>query len=306
MDLHGIELAFTASAAALRQAWAALFAGWRPAGRRAGAGRIELEFRLGEALPAPPARQPLLQAAAGQTIFAGQVDGDFEIWFPGLAWLTVSTGRSQLNGTILPAALAQGQWQRLLFAGLAPILRRRQLFLLHGFGVQRRDVTRLLLGPIGAGKSAAGVAHLLAGWHYLGNDLLLLAAQPDGVYAWPTPGELAIRPDTVTRMPAVAPWLLSRETAPDLQLGLDVGRVWREQGGAPGRVTELCFVQQQAEPSSLRPIRPVQALGQLMTHSIDRWDSALFAEHAAVLRLLVEGADCVTYGLGPELGVVGS
>jgi hypothetical protein len=302
MNLHGIELKLQTASTVLARAWAALFAGWEPAGRLAGSGSIQIMLRLGDSLPSPPAVRPLFQAEDGtQAVYAGNEEGDFALWFPGLAYLQVSIGRSILSGTILPAAL--GQWQTLMFAGLAPLLRRRQLFLVHGFGVQHGEETRLLLGPRGAGKSAAGLAHLLAGWDFLGNDAVLLSAEADGVYAWPTPGELAIRPDTLARLPAAERWLLPQAADPNLQLSLDVGQIRQAQAGQPARVTQLYFVQQHKSASRLEPIRPVHALGQLMTHSIDRWDVPLFAEHAAVLRLLVEGADCRTYWLGPALGV---
>ncbi|MCB8959633.1 MAG: hypothetical protein H6651_04920 [Ardenticatenales bacterium] len=302
MNLHGIELELQTASSVLERAWAALWAGWEPAGRQAGAGSIQLALRLGDNLPPPPAVRPLFEAEDGtQAVYAGHEEGDFALWFPGLAHMQVATGRSTLSGTILPAAL--GQWQTIILAGLAPLLRRRQLFLVHGFGVQRGAETRLLLGPRGAGKSAAGLAHLLAGWTFLGNDAVLLSAEADGVYAWPTPGELAIRPDTLTRLPAAERWLLPQSADPNLQLNLDVGQIRQTQGGRPARVSQLFFVQQHELASRLGAIRPVQALGQLMTHSIDRWDAALFAEHAAVLRLLVEGAACRTYWLGPELGV---
>ena len=69
-------------------------------------------------------------------------------------------------------------------------------------------------------------------------------------------------------------------------------------------MTQIYLTELSSSESRLEPVPAGMALIQLMTNSVDRWDASVFAEHVAVLRLLVEGAKCARLAIGPELGTV--
>lgn len=81
--------------------------------------------------------------------------------------------------------------------------------LVHGAAVGGPEGSLLLAGPGGAGKSTTALACLGAGWGYLGDDYVLVAAGPHGApEVWSVYGSAKLAPDHLARFPE----LLSPET----------------------------------------------------------------------------------------------
>ena len=139
IDLHGILLHFIASESILHKAWQALFVGWTPSTRPIGAGSIQFECRLVSELPPFPQSLPLYadehdgdNLRANQlTVFPTSIETVFQVAFSGMGLVRVDTERSRVEATIHRDCLRTGRFPDLIFTSLAPILRRRQIFLLH-------------------------------------------------------------------------------------------------------------------------------------------------------------------------------
>jgi hypothetical protein len=218
-----------------------------------------------------------------------------------LVQVRLAAARPFLAGHILAKAVGYGRLEDITFTTLAPFLRRQGYFLIHAFGVYREGHCLLFVGASGSGKTTTGLSLVLAGWQLLANDVLLLEARPDGVYALPTPGGLSIREGTVGLLPecqtllAEAPSVLDRYDLTNQQL-------WRGQVPVAARVTAVYFCQiEGGEVSVRRPLSQAVALTQLMEQSIDRWDQAMLNAHITLLHQLSQQAESFSLHLGHDV-----
>jgi len=158
----------------------------------------------------------------------------------------------------------------------------------------------LIVGPSGSGKTTTGLSLLLDGWQLLANDVLLLQARPDGIYALPTPGAIGIRPPTLQLLPRL------RQLVGDLsgsgQIDVTPALYDWVEWGAPVRVTAVYFPHIESRPQSSRePLNRAICLARLMAESADQWDTAMLPLHMDILQKLSRQAAPYTLHLGTDV-----
>ncbi|MBL8045711.1 MAG: hypothetical protein JNL09_04175, partial [Anaerolineales bacterium] len=219
--------------------------------------------------------------------------------------------RGSTVGTLTPAALeTYGVLEDLLAIALSPHLRRRGLFLIHAFAasapITNNQFTNpnskaiLLVGSIGSGKTTTGLALLNASWQLLSNDSPILRA-PNDVLSYP--GLLAAYPETYTRFPATA-HLAHRALAGEGRAKITAAaeslwpNVW--QASAPAAAIFFPQIEARAE-HAVEPLRPPDALKQLLPHAIEQWDKALMPAHLALLTEFAKSVPAYRLRLGPKI-----
>ncbi len=172
----------------------------------------------------------------------------------------------------------------MLYICLAPLLRRKGTYLIHGFAAQKEDQNILLVGPSGSGKTTAGMALLKNGWRFLANDVILLKGNPTRIY--PTFDRIRVRKGTSR---------LLCEGDSGLE---DISIIF----GQLGHVTAVYFTQLQPNhPTQLCPLPAPLACAKLIESSVDRWDTAQLPAHLSFLRQLCEETAVFTLHSGKNI-----
>ena len=306
VHLHRVSVYLQSEAAVVQQYWQRLFAGWLVAGSSAAQARLQLS--LVEELPALPDLSPFFVDAAGLpdgvrllAVYRWAAGVLLHYWGGAMVHVPLAEKRPFLSGHVLPQALLYGRLEDITFTSLAPCLRRHGYFLVHAFGVGKDGRCILIVGPSGSGKTTTGLSLVLAGWELLANDILLIEARPDGIYALPTPGGFSIREETLALLPdcqsllADAPWTQHKYELTNQQ-------VLNGRRPEPGRVSAIYFCQvEERERAETRPLSQAVTLARLMEQSIDRWDEAMLDEHMSVLQKLSQQAEAYTLHLGRDV-----
>jgi hypothetical protein len=322
LPLAGLRIQLQSNSPQVEQQWLALFAGWpgltatkNGAPGTETAADIYLYLELAAGLPALPATPPLfvnssdrlgqppLPQPAGNLSVYTPTPGQFLLAFHQVAAVTLSqeANDNQLRGVIAPACLLHGFLEDMTITSLAPLLRRRGYYLIHAFSLSRHGRALLLSGPTGCGKTTSGLALLRAGWSYLGNDVALLQQRPDGVYALPMPGPLAVRRHTLKLLP----WLGEKDHAAAVpsepnRLQLSI-RQWFDGWAAASPVTAVCFPTIEDRPhTSLAALSQSLCLARLLEQSVDRWDQHTLLGHVNLLHGLSRQSDAYTVRLGRD------
>lgn len=288
-------------------AWLGNWPGLSP--KNANKPTVTFDLHLVETLPARPQTTPLYLAPPPTPLIVYQgATGGFDFVFPegGLVHLTPVGDSVSLLGWLTPALLQSGRFEDLLWVSLASLLRQKGLFLVHGFAAAspRSPQTILLVGRSGSGKTTTGLALLQAGWFYLGNDVVLLQARPDGVYALPTPGDvITVRPKSLDLLPGLRPQTRQVPGQKGQVLVQEMASGW----GETRPVTAVYFpLLEGARPrTSRQPLSRAIALSKLMEESVDRWDIVHLPTHLELLSQLTQQARLYDLLLGPNVGDLG-
>jgi hypothetical protein len=216
----------------------------------------------------------------------------------GLVQLPAESERSySIQGYVTSDLLRYGRLKDLLFTSISPFLRRQEYYLAHA-SAAAKDGALLFVGPPGSGKTTTLLNLLMDGWHYLGNDTLLLQARPDGVYALPTPGGFAIRPESIAWLPALIPFL--PPVVPSHKFYIPARKVvdgWAE--AAPIKRIYFPTIVEGVE-NQLTPLSQAMTLVYLMNYSLDRWDTASLPAHISVLEQLSRQAQGFTLAIARQ------
>jgi len=268
---------------------------------------IQLDLARVRQLPRPIRGSPLYvdHGARSTNLAVYQVSPDeFQLHFHGEAVLRIclpaaSTSRPPgVTGEVTDDMLLRdGRFEDIIYTGLAPILRRYGLFLVHAFAAARSGHATLFAGPSGSGKTTSGLALLLEGWHYLANDVLLLQKRPEGVCALSTPGSIHVRPNSYALLPGLSRLLPEGKTTSRTVAhllgppGLETGATGSATPFAFAPVSSICFPQISDEPETgVEPISRAECLARLMAESIDQWDSHMLPAHIDLLQRLCQQA----------------
>lgn len=264
---------------------------------------LTLHLALVEALPAPPAFAPIFADARGIVdVYHRQQEQTYVLHFHAgaMARIELSGPCTVVEGSVTPGIFQNRRLEDVTFTSLAPLLRRHEHFMVHAAAVAQ-ETAALFVGPSGSGKTTTGLALLLAGWGYLANDVVLLARGDDGVYAFPTPSELAVRRKTFTLLPELGTLSgdghgsFDARSAKTLQLDASS---WAEAS----RVTVVCYPRIGTEGSSnLRPLPVAMGLARLMEESVDRWDWPTLDAHLDLLTDLGQQSRHYELELGPDV-----
>jgi hypothetical protein len=314
LQLHDLSLELQSPDEPIRRQWRQLFEGWL-----APAGEPDIILRLTSApqLPSLPEAPPYFSDADalphGQRILSvyAAADGQALLHYHDGALVTAPLAPAGVGsapvvqGVITPSAMVHGRFEDITFTSLAPLLRRRGYYLAHAFAAAREEQCVLIVGPSQSGKTTTGLSLLLAGWELLANDVVLLHARPDGVYALATPGDIGIRPGSFDLLPGLRAWVAA--AAPGKRQGSEAvtisgQRLVNGRWAAPRRVNVLFapHISRQAQ-STLKPLPRAVALARLMEESVDRWDQPTLDAHVNVLETLCRQARTFTLHLGQDV-----
>jgi hypothetical protein len=301
LQLHDQLIRLHSPHEVIQTAWRQLFRGWLIPESATAVPTLSLNLSLIEEPPPPPVDPPVFQDNDGiLAVYEGR-SGMVLLHFLDGAWVTVPLdGATAVHGSLIRQAMQNGRLEDITFTSLAPLLRRAGYFLVHAFAAAQGDKAVLIVGPSGSGKTTTGLSLLLGGWRLLANDVLLLQAREDGVYALPTPGAIGIRPPTLRLLPQLRELVgdLSGSSQVDVTPALFDWVKWAE----PARVTAVYFPQIEARPqSSLKPLNRAICLAQLMAQSADQWDTSLLPAHLTILQQLSQQAAPFTLHLGPDV-----
>lgn len=279
---------------------------------------IRLQLSRVRQLARPPDGPPLYldQRDSSTNLAVFQVGPDqLQLYFPGEALVTVyllagaNSARAAVIGELTEEALAAtGRLEDVLYTGLAPLLRRHGLFLLHAFAAARSGQALLFSGPSGSGKTTSGLAMLLDGWDYLANDVLLLQNRPEGVCAFATPGHIHARRNAQSLLPGLSPMLLEESQATlsgPKQLALLFSKTGSSGGGSSpafAPVSTICFPQiDDVSTTRFERMNRAECLARLMAESVDHWDRQMLPTHIELLHHLCQQAIPYRLFLGKDV-----
>ncbi len=263
-----------------------------------------LHLHLVDQLPPWPKDAPLFTGTPGQDVISVYADGG-HWWLHFLDGALVHVPQNStpeetavLTGWITPPAMQNRRLEDITFTGLAPILRRRGIYLLHAFAACANGRSLLLVGPSHSGKTTTGLWLLANGWELLANDVVALKAAEGETAVYPTPNLVGIRPPTLDLVPHWRGVLAEKaNTANDVEVSSDLFVNGRYPSAAPAAT--ICFLARGHAPTStLTPLSPAIALSKLMAESVDRWDTAVLPAHTAFLAQLVQQAACYQLTVG--------
>jgi hypothetical protein len=315
VDLHGIAIDLVSPDETVRARWARSFSSRPPVFGMAA--DITFSLKLVAQVPEPPAGE--LAFTQGDLLSVTLADQRVSIHFPRFGQLRIDLASHRVKGELVQAALdAYGVFEDVVAMGLASLLRRRGMFLIHAFAASHRHRALLLAGAIGSGKTTTGISLLRAGWKLLSNDSPLLkidepihpvdAETPRAgrILVLSYPGLLSAYPDTLRRFPELQ--RLSAVEEPALASGAGSRRkvtfaaesvypdVWVE--AAP--VGAIVFPRvAHAQEHRVARLGEAEALRRLLPNAIDRWDTALIPAHLYLLKTLA----ATTPAYEVELGV---
>ncbi|MGD8584306.1 MAG: hypothetical protein PVJ75_03055 [Chloroflexota bacterium] len=196
-------------------------------------------------------------------------------------------------------SLSTGRLEDIVFSSLAPALRRRGLFMIHAFAIEKDEGAILLVGESGSGKTTTGLSLISHGWRYLANDVLLLRENGGIVSAMPTPGGIGLNAHSLQLLPGLGSTASFKHTTakyyyPATELVAGWGR------GAP--VRRILFTQVRPDgETGLEPTNHSVTLARLMEASVDRWDTASLDDHLHTLALLSRQAEGYELSVGRDL-----
>lgn len=202
----------------------------------------------------------------GLTYFAKGVRFFFEVG----AFFEVNFERFEINGRVSPPALST--IEDLIYICLAPLLRRRGAYLVHGFAAQKGNETMLLVGASGSGKTTAGLCLLLSGWRLLSNDTVLLVPNDEQIVVHPLLDMVRIRRGTIDLLEPLRTAGIEERPylSPDLLTRM------KFQAGKAGAITAVYFPVVKPNKATKRiPLSKAMALAFLLEASLDVWDRSV-------------------------------
>lgn len=186
-------------------------------------------------------------------------------------------------------AMCASRLEDIVFSSLAPLLRRRGLFMIHAFAAERNGQALLIVGRSGSGKTTTGLSLVAHGWRYLANDVVLIRIEDGVVSALPTPGGIGLDLNSyelLSSLPKLEVFGSDQRfkhyfSAPSLVSG------WAS--AAP--ISRILFpgIEVDAE-NKLSPISQSVTFARLLEASVDRWDRPSLGDHVRVLELMCRQA----------------
>jgi len=171
-------------------------------------------------------------------------------------------------------------------------LKRLGMFSIHASGVCREGKGLLLAGASGSGKTTLAVALLRAGFGFLGDDMLFLRSDPEGIRALSFPDETDVTPETFGMFPELREGAASRAAPGRLKLAVRAETIYRAAIAEECEPTVLVFPRVvPGSPPVLRPIGAAEALLELSSNVL-LTDKRASQAHLDILGRLARQAFC--------------
>jgi hypothetical protein len=183
------------------------------------------------------------------------------------------------------------------------LLRSRSLFVVHAGAAARGDDAVLVVGATGAGKTTTVLALALAGWSFLGDDLVFLRPTADRVFAFPD--EADVTPRTFSLLPTLgtpADWP-KLPGYPKRQIDVATLGAGSTVDVAAPRLLLVPSVASGSRQHLVEPIDPAAVMLDLVPNVL-LTDGHLSQTHLDALAALANGVPAVRVRLGPELGAL--
>lgn len=218
-------------------------------------------------------------------------------------WQEAAVETAHIAVDLAESAVNSGALEDLTGMGLAPLLRRRGLFLIHAFAAAHDQESVLFVGPSGCGKTSCGLALLAAGWQYLANDLALLSAF-DEPAALLSPGTVQVTPDTFSRLGQFG-MLAKRYNVGPERRKLSIPR---QEFMPTDDIIRIAPIKAIFFPSlgtgaghQIKEVSRAVGFARLLSSSMDRWDHEIWEEHLGFLEHLSETVDFYDLILGADM-----
>jgi hypothetical protein len=308
-DLGPVRVHLETESERVRASISGLLRGWGRPSDEDKAWQVRVRVQLASQAPERPKLSPIYRQESSAR--PGSV-GCFEVFttglgvdlrFEGCAQISVPLSQPEpgqavvIDGVVLPDIWKLGCFSDVLYSALAPVLRRMDIFLLHGFAVTRAGECIILTGPSGSGKTTSGLILMEGGWSFMSNDVVALARMGHDISAMPTPDAISVTTATLDFLP----WLMDRVEgrAATGKIG-----VWREgvvNQPAPAPVKRIYFLEVKSQPNTvIRPLERALALAWLVEGSMDRWDHDSLGSHLDFLSQLSEQVSLYRLLLGRD------
>jgi len=300
IELGGVLIGLESDDAVINDAWRSLFDGWPLASD--GDVDMQLNLSLVDNVTVPTSEPTFTDPLHILNTYAG--DGDnLRLHYPDGALIDLSLRASvnEATGVMTATAMENGRFEDITYTSLAPLLRRRGLFLIHAFAAAKNGRAILIVAASHQGKTTTGLSLILDGWELLSNDAVLLQKRDDAIYALPAPGYVGIRKPSLTLLPALGRWI-DGKTAVNGAYDLTGGMVTNGRWASPTPITTIAFPHIAHQPiSQLLPQSSALSMAALMVESIDRWDTPMLSAHTTLLRQLSQQADTYALHLGRDV-----
>src|SRR5438105_7355859 len=207
-NFHGVSLVFRGKGAALRL----LCGRFRPFLRRVEGEPPDLTFefhegdRAGTSLTSRPpgAVRSIYDLPGGEVLYSESRDELYVTYEDGVS-VRCDVGRGHVWPSVLQRQ-ATNHWlaSHIFFTiPFVELLKRRGRFSMHAAGLCADGHGLLLAGPSGSGKTTLAFALMQGGLNFLGDDMLFLTADPQGLRILAFPDELDMAPDAAELFPAL-------------------------------------------------------------------------------------------------------
>jgi hypothetical protein len=207
-NFHGVTLGFQGDLPAVRL----LCGRFKPFLRRVEHQPPDLTFEFLDgdraaadlSLRPPGPVRPIYDLAGGEVLYSDSRDELYVVYDDGVR-VRCDVGRGHVWFSVLQPR-ESNQWlaSHIFFTiPFVELLKRRARYSLHAAGLCVDGEALLLAGPSGSGKTTLTVALMQAGFSFLGDDMLFLAPDRQGLRILAFPDELDIAPDTGGLFPAL-------------------------------------------------------------------------------------------------------
>ena len=200
-------------------------------------------------------------------------------------------------------SLEFGALEGMTTLALAPVLRRRGLFLIHASAASDGEKAVMFVGPSGSGKTSSGLALIYAGWHFLANDVALVR-QTDAICALLSPGTVQITTSTSELLPYYADLFKKYPLQPG-QRKISVPRSGILPMDKPVRSAAISLIFfptiNKADEHVAKAVPRAVGLARLMKSSMDQWDPGTWEAHVGFLEKLSYEVEFYDLHLGKDM-----
>lgn len=251
----------------------------------------------------PPEARPVYEPQIGAVLYA-DADDSYYITFEERIRVACRPADGLVEVSYLHSELAGQSWyvsHPMLTLPLLELLKRRGYYSLHAASLSVEGRGLLIAGKSGAGKSTLTLGLMLAGFDFLGDDMVFLVREPAGLRMLAFPDEIDVTDETAGLFPELRHLLEQPKTH-----GWHKRQVWAEQ--LPGvtlayqaRPAALIFPRiAHTAHSAIEPLAPGAALMELAPNVL-LTEAASSRAHLETIAELVRSTACYRLHTGRDL-----
>jgi|GEM_PF-449128 len=185
------------------------------------------------------------------------------------------------------------------------MLRARGAFLMHAAAVAAEGKGVIIPAYTGSGKTTLALALCKGGFSFLSDDRSILRLDEGGIQILAFPEGVDVTEQTISFFPE-----LNNLTPDSFTAGLRKKKFWIEDL-YPGRIVNRCDPRlllfptvTKAKKSFLEPLSKIEAIGEMLPHSLVVIGKDTAEKHFQALCQLVESADCYRIHFGSNFSEV--